>query len=526
MFSGGLACLMALFGIATTPGCSDSDSDSPRSDASAVFDGSRDVTTADADASNEAATLSDATETDGAIPSPMVSGKITGGRHGSPYNAMPASMATQAGYVEEEFFITGSARSYQPTGDFESDGRWPAKFSTQAPYTTRFIVRRPADPQRFNGTVIVEWLNVSAGRDSDPDFGFAHEELFRGGYAYVAVSAQKVGIDGGSVIVTVPGVTVQALKEWDPERYGSLSHPGDDYSYDMFAQVAVVLRHPGAIDPMAGLTPKHVIAVGESQSAFRLFTFVAAVHPLTHVYDGFLIHSRSAAGTPLNSSSTFKQAASARVRTDLNEPVLQFITETDLFALNFLPSRQPDTGHIVTWEVAGTAHADQATLDYGAASAGASLPDAGLDLTSICGKVNSGPQQFVLRKAIDSLNRWVVDGTLPGPAAPLEVETTDTGPALVHDAHGNARGGVRTPLVDVPIAAFSGQGRSSGGLLCALFGTTTPLSDATLKSLYPTHTGYVNLVSAAAQAAVDAGHLLPADQALLVSQANAAPIPP
>jgi hypothetical protein len=29
------------------------------------------------------------------------------------------------------------------------------------------LVRAPIDPRRFNGTVLVEWLNVSVGRDVD-----------------------------------------------------------------------------------------------------------------------------------------------------------------------------------------------------------------------------------------------------------------------------------------------------------------------------------------------------------------------
>lgn len=31
------------------------------------------------------------------------------------------------------------------------------------PFTTRFLVYRPSDPERFNGTVVVCWNNVTAG---------------------------------------------------------------------------------------------------------------------------------------------------------------------------------------------------------------------------------------------------------------------------------------------------------------------------------------------------------------------------
>ena len=35
-----------------------------------------------------------------------------------------------------------------------------------APYRTRIVVVRPQDPTQFNGTVVLEWLNVSSGFDT------------------------------------------------------------------------------------------------------------------------------------------------------------------------------------------------------------------------------------------------------------------------------------------------------------------------------------------------------------------------
>jgi hypothetical protein len=89
-----------------------------------------------------------------------------------------------------------------------------------------------------------------------------------------------------------------------------------------------------------------VIALGESQSAFRLTTYVNAVHPLIGLYDGYLIHSRggSAAGfTGARFSMDDSIPDGVRIRTDLDVPVLTFETETDLTRLGFTPARQPDT---------------------------------------------------------------------------------------------------------------------------------------------------------------------------------------
>ena len=59
---------------------------------------------------------------------------------------------------------------------------------------------------------------------------------------------------------------------------------------------------------------------------------------------------------------------------------------------------------------------------------------------------------------------------------------------IERDEHGNARGGIRTPFVDVPISALSGEPVPGGPPLCRSFGSTTPLDAATLARLYPTTT--------------------------------------
>ena len=108
----------------------------------------------------------------------------------------------------------------------------------EADYTTRIVALTPIDVTEFNGTVLVEWLNVSGGIDAPAVWIMAHREIAREGYAYVAVSAQKVGVDGGH---TITGIDM-SLKKQDPERYSSLSHPGDAYAYDIFSQVGRLVR--------------------------------------------------------------------------------------------------------------------------------------------------------------------------------------------------------------------------------------------------------------------------------------------
>ena len=198
------------------------------------------------------------------------------------------------GYVEEEYVCSGVATGYD--GEATEDGRWTASPSSTAPFTTRFVVKRPASPDDFNGTVVVEWLNVSGGGDGGPDWMFLHREIVRAGMAWVGVSAQKVGIDGGGSL----GAGGSHLKATSPERYGHLVHPGDAYSFDMYTQVGRVIRGDTGRSVLGGLVPERILAIGESQSAAFLVTYVNGIDPLAQVFDGFLIHGRGGRGADLS----------------------------------------------------------------------------------------------------------------------------------------------------------------------------------------------------------------------------------
>ena len=482
-------------------------------------------------------------------PVPTVTGPVTGGSTGKPFTASPVNLASY-GYLEQEYFVEGNATAYDWVSPPGPDGMWSVKTTTQAPYKTRILVRHPTDATKFNGTVVVEWFNVTGGIDADPDFAFQRVELLRSGYAYVGVSAQAQGVIGGGLSLGAlagAGAAAQPLVMEDPQRYGSLQHPGDDYSYDIYTQAARALRHPGAVDPLGGLVPRRVIADGESQSAVRLAMYVDAIHPISKVFDAFFIHSRFAGTAPLNGSNNAGAnpiaggPSPALIRADLDVPVFQFETETDVPGFGggllqsagpgFVAARQPDTPLLRTWEIAGTAHADAYLLDYsqayapdaGAATDAGDAGNAAGGLVSGCGSINSGPQHWVEQDAISALDAWLRDGGAPASAQPLEM--TDAGDAVARDQFGNAVGGVRTAAVDVPIATYSGQATGSSGLLCLFFGQTTPFAASQLSVLYPTHDDYVSKVTAVTTSAQQAGFVLAADVSAVVAEAQAAPVP-
>ena len=454
---------------------------------------------------------------------PTVTGPVAAGTHDGPFLAMPAQLAEQYGYVEEEYFLEGDAAAYRPNGELGEDGQWTVTPVESARYRTRVLVRRPESADDFDGTVVVEWLNVTGGFDADPDFIFTHSELLRSGSAWVGVSAQQVGVEGGGGVVSVPGAeAVGALTQWDPERYGELVHPGDPYSYDIFSQAAQAIRRPDDVDVLGGLDERHVIATGESQSAARLVTYVDAVHPIAQIYDGFLIHSRGGGSAPLDDGGSVLGEGSVRIRDDLGVPVLQFETETDMFGpLGFRRAEQPDTDLLRTWEVAGTSHIDRSTIDYGI-EMGADFTGGGaLGVVNQCGSINDGPQAYVLQAALVALRAWVADGHLPPEAPRFEV----SGDAIARDEQGIALGGIRTPAVDVPISVETGEVPTDRSGLCVLFGDSRPLDAAIMATLYPTHEDYVAAVEASAEATVSAGFLLPEDADDIVAEAEDAGVP-
>jgi len=423
------------------------------------------------------------------------------------------------GYTEAEYTVSGAATAYQAVGDLPADGRFQLEPSTSADYATRIVVRRPADAADFDGTVIVEWLNVSSGADAAPDFTYLADEILRQGHAWVGVSAQRIGIEGGPVAVQAPGAELvgagKGLRAFDAERYGALRHPGDAYSYDLYTQVARALRTPGAVDPLDGLDVERLVAVGESQSAFALTTYANGVQPLTHQYDAFLIHSRGGSAAPLGVPDAGIDiagsigGAATLVRDDLDVPVMIVQTETDVLGvLNYLPARQPDSELLRLWEIAGTAHADRFQLGPVEAALGCPTP------------INAGQQTFVLRSALRHLIAWSSGGDAPPEAERLAIDPAATPPAYVLDELGNVKGGVRTPAVDAAVDVLSGLPGAGASVICILMGQTLPIAPDLLAARYATPDAYVDDYTAAANAAIDAGFILSDDLDQVLAEAD------
>lgn len=464
-----------------------------------------------------AAALTIGTEAAG-VPVPAVSGPIASvtvgdASHDYPFFASFVDLKAR-GWVEEEFFIEGTANRYTIQGQETAVVR-----DSGHPYKTRLLVRRPANASAFNGTVVVEWNNVTAGRDLDIDWFQSYEHFIRSGYAWVGVTPQRVG--------------VEALKVWNAKRYGTLDvmHGGavanDDLSYDVFAQAAQAIRTPGRVNVLGGLKPARIFATGHSQSASRLANYVNGVHPIAAVFDAVVVHG-----------------GGGRIRTDLTIPVFKLLAETDVLGQQ-AANRQPDTKVFRSWEVAGASHVDvqfrassSKLAERDGSPSAPPLPAAapenargrsntpntpttgrGVTTGQALASGNAGgcerppyshvPFHHVMNAAFDHLVRWVKDG-IPPPSAP-PIETTAVGPPAVaaRDKYGNALGGIRLAEHAVPIATNTGL--NSGAGFCRLYGSHEPFDAPTIVGLYPTHAAYVAAVRDVTERNLKAGYILRVD---------------
>ena len=483
-----------------------------------------------------------------------VTGPIVGGSHGWPFAAAGPGRLPE-GYVEEEYFLEGDAAQYAlaPGGEYAHDGRWDVVEREPSRFRTRFVVRRPIDPARFSGTVVVHWNNVSLGFEFPGRLRDTESEVIASGSAWVGATVQKVGLDG------LPGAEARGLLGWDRERYGTLSILDDDASFDIFTQIAdavgpdragavsggaggaTAAARRTAVDPMGGLVVERLLAAGESQSACRLATYYNAIQPVTQRFDGFLLIVYAGCGTrieaagpgpalesipeELRSVINILPFGSHLLRPDLAAPVLVLNSETEV--LWYQPVRQHDTSNHRLWEVAGTAHLDggfgegleaEWQRDFGEVI---SMPL----IEAVAGPPNTLSYDPAVNAALRHLWSWMRDGGAPPEQDRVELSAEEMMAGqleLVRDEFGNALGGIRLPDFAVPTATHVG---ASVGPVPDLAGFSIPFTPERLRALYPDHAAYVARYDRAVDEGLAKGFLLEEDARRLRAQAAAAAVP-
>ena len=296
------------------------------------------------------------------------------------------------------------------------------------------------------------------------------------------------------------------MKTWDPDRYGSLIHPGDAYSYSIFTQVAQSLapdRDKNALDPMGGLDVARLIAVGASQSANRLRTYINGVHRIEKVFDGYIPFIDFGRVTPfaLAVNGERRRSNRASIRADLEVPTIVVNSETEV--PSYYGVREEDSDQFRYWEVAGTSHVSVPRP---------AEPSSGQNWLAYSPVYNA---------AIRHLHNWIKDGVAPPKMPRIEVNSESQIPEVVRDDHGNAVGGIRLPDLEAPSAAHSGFGiRQEGTRFGFLYGTAVDFDKEKLSSLYPDAETYLEVWGAALSRSIDEGMVLAEDAALMRDQAT------
>ena len=438
-------------------------------------------------------------------------------------------------YVEEEFFISGASTLYNyahnpPLSPTDID-----PIEENVPYKTRIIVRRPAKANKFNGTVVIEWWNSTAGFDTAPVWDPSAEYFAEEGIVYVGVTNSTTSLG-----FLTNGCPLFGGPPTCGTRYADLSLPENGLAFDMVSQIANLLRSDDPDNPLpAEYEVLQLLHAGESQQAGSIVTYASAFH-LDGVNDGYFIQSGinarpinfgprcGAAGSPPFPDCTPRLVyPDSLVSTDLLVPVYQVVTQTDFEALGFnVFGRQADAPTFRYYEVAGAAHLTVHT-DIEVIPAGVFGPNP-IFLEDLCqNELNTtadGPvfASYVLNALWERMQEQVADGSPPPPGVVMDtVMDEEMNLVLDRDAQDNVTGGVRLPSMEVPTAEYVSTNQADpnlplflqqiGNLACRFAGSVFPFDTATLDSLYRNHGRYVREVAQSVKALKDQGLMLQRD---------------
>ena len=424
----------------------------------------------------------------------------------TPFFSAITDIAAQ-GYVEDEYFVSGTANIYEYDDDLNVQVMTP-----DVPYTTRIMIRRPVDPADFNGVVVFEMMNPTATWDIDFMWQYTQDLIMREGYIWVGQ--------------TIRPNAVARLKQFNPVRYDAIDLSERGLSYDAFGAIAALLRDPADPEnPLAAYNVTHVLGTGYSQSEDWLTTFSNEFHETTlawngvPAFDGYLGANGNAAAHPLWSMDPgaldFRFYLDERRLNSVNVPYFRTASETELELFSFPANevRQPDSDVYRQWEVAGTTHADRpSNVDISATihrDLGFPLPACNHQPT---GDVAMAPY---ISAALHHLRYWVTDGTAPPPSLYIDLNGTND---VARDLYGNAQGGIRIPELEVPIGSYLPF--NSGGGPCIFAPSLFPFSEEELATLYRNHGKYVSQFVHAVNRLQADGYLLPEDAEALKQSAS------
>jgi hypothetical protein len=442
---------------------------------------------------------------------------------------------SKVGYVEEEYFVSGYANVYDWAAPGVATIRTP-----HAPYTTRMLVRRPAQKQHLSGNVIIEILNATNFVDLEIGWALSKDYIVRNGDIWIGLTSKPV--------------TALALQKFNPTRYAPLNWanplalsdpdncanpisiiPGDSSRttengllWDIFSQIAAWARNNAAFQPNS--RDIRIYGYGYSQSGFDLITYIDAVHPLAKqengqpIFDGFVVATSFNQPAPINQCSQAPSGSGPGQIKNAGVPVIRIASDSEILLDSVRAARRPDSDQFQDrfreYEVAGAAHASQNELDYGPAyldiiAAGAPMPPltAGFGTRS---PLNIGIFQSAAFANLDSWARYNI------PPPPGALVTFQNGVPVL-DQFGNPEGGLRPPYLLVPTAQWFSS--SPGPGLNFLLGYVSPFDHQRLTPLYNNQEKYVGAVVDAIQSLVHQRYITEEDGQEIIQHAKNSDVP-
>lgn len=449
-------------------------------------------------------------------------------------------------YVEEEYFISGTADAFRHA----ESGLVPLQ--SDLSYTTRIIVRRPADPGQFSGVVHFEPIHPTGGVTFT--WVTLHRYIMSRGDIYVAVGLGDAN-EGWSGSPQYPGQSVpvgqhEVTKWFDPERYADLHWPEEEgIRFDVMKDIGLMLRSDEGDNPLAGLNVRAMLVSGWSYTGSIQRTFInEGFHDRARradgqpAFDGYLVGVSSRWNEPgylplYNEEPYVEKGDPRRDFRATDARVIEFLTESEVeLNLDHEPEA-PDSdekigGHRV-YELGGVIHVASLvdpTRNY------SELPN----LTQLAGKgypsslipndpvfacplpQSDVPMGALVRATVDNLRHWVLDDEAPPGARPLVWDDGE----LARDEVGNVRGGIRPAEFEAPIARY---GRYHGDEMpeCradapypAVFLLRNELSREELVDRYGSADGYIRRYDREIDRMLEQSWLLPEDALRLKAKAR------
>ncbi|MCK6212288.1 hypothetical protein KZX45_17230 [Georgenia sp. EYE_87] len=420
------------------------------------------------------------------------------------------------GYVEEEYFLSGTANVYDNAG-----GELEV-VTEDVPYVNNILVRRPAKKSDSSGVVLVDILNASNGFPGEDHWRRMWDWAMAEGHTVIGVTSKPIQVD--------------ALKNFDAERYEELTwdvedvdrepivaDPSDPASFnpfmvvpgaeeglawDIFTQVGTLLDSKDGRAVLGGQKAKTVLLMGQSQSGVYLNTYATNFHEAVTeanrgpVFDGYLNTVGAVIERPLRQAETDGFVTVPGSEPALDVPFITVTSEGDagLFGARTLAAKDlPENRR--HWQVPGTPHTDLLSpvipADEEIYKAGR-LPNTQVHDPAFRESLNLYPIEPAVIAAADALVSWSKKNQ---EAAPSQWFDQADG-ALVRDSSGNVTGGVRYGLIEHPLGQYLGAAKPG-----AVYGSDELMTAEEFAAAYGTREDYLALIAEVDAAQVEAGYL-------------------